>query len=144
MVKRQRMPGTEKRISKIGGEPLTITVGENLSLKFTDFGAAGVMVTYHDSERPSYDQDSGVMLLSKSVDQLIDWMARTMGREAMALPIQTESILKRLLARDGASRLIPKAKRDILKQAVHTLEMLSGDGEERRGFRSMAKRALNR
>lgn len=139
------MPGTEKRISKIGGEPLTITVGDNISLKFTDFGAAGVMVTYHDSERPSYDQDFGVMLPGKNVNQLLGWLARTIGREAMALPIQTESILKGLLAKDGAKKLIPKADRGILEQAVSILEALGGeDQSDNFNHRSRAQRALCR
>jgi hypothetical protein len=142
----QRSIGNEDMTKKIGGEPLRFDLGEGYHVKFVDYGIAGVMISLHRPDWQSHDNEAAAMLPREAGESLLHWLERTVGRAAMALPVQTQAVLKGLLAKDGIKKLLPKADRNILKDSVRILEELDQIDEPDASFniRSRVQRALER
>ena len=134
----------EKAEGKIGGEPLVMSLGEGYSVEFTDYGIAGVMVRMFRPDWQSADREAAALIPKKHGDRLMFWLERTVGRDAMALPVQTLEILRGLLAKDGVEKMIPKADRNILKEAVKILEDINSLDASNFNTESRIQRALNR
>jgi hypothetical protein len=148
----QRNTGNEDMTKKIGGEPLRFELGEGYHVMFVDYGIAGVMVSLYRPDWPSHDNEAAAMLPRSAGDVLLHWLERTVGRKAMALPVQTQAILKGLLQKGGINRMLPKSDLNILKQSVQILEEIDqldqaleqADDPETFNLRSRVQRALER
>jgi hypothetical protein len=138
--------------NKIGGEPLRFELGEGYHVHFTDYGIAGVMISLHRPDWPSLDREASAMLPRADGDRLLNWLERCVGRKALALPVQTQAILKGLLESGGIKKLLPKADLNILMQSVKILEELDQldqaleepENPETFNLRSRVQRALER
>lgn len=129
---------------KVGGKPLKFDLGEGYHVEFSDWGVAGVMVKLFRPDWQSGDKEAAAMIPKKQSDDLMFWLERTVGRDAMALPIQTEGIIRGMLAKDGIEKIIPKADVVILWNAVEILQTINSLTTSCFNTESRIQRALNR
>ena len=92
--------------------------GEGYDVVFTDFGSGGVKITLYRPNAPSWDKHAAAMLPSPLVDTFLWWMSNRAGSVAMVLPNELLPILQGLIASTKGSKRLPKADREIIKQAM--------------------------
>lgn len=108
-------------------------------LRFQDFGSAGIKIELSLPDAPVWDQDThreriaAAMLPNEQVEQLLNWLATTSNRKAMALPEKTAACLKRILH----TGKITTTSFKILSKMLEVLQNVQKE-------KSRIQRALNR